>query len=93
MTEREQLLERAKESTAKLTWLDTMIKHYTALQWHTHEILELMNAQTRHDDAARVLLHDTYALTMRKLERLNDARDKHFAKHDVLMNNVIYGGE
>lgn len=93
MIDRETLIEQSKESTAKLVWYDTMIKHYAALQWHCHELLELMNQQTRHDDSARVLLHDTYALTLRKLEALNTARDKHFAKHDRLMTEVIYGGE
>lgn len=93
MTDREALIERSKESTAKLAWYDDMIANYTRLQWATKNILEAMNQQARHDDAARQLLHDTYALTLRKLEALGVARDRHFAKHDALMNEVIYGGE
>lgn len=93
MTDREALIERSKESTAKLAWYDEMIQNYTRLQWATKNILEAMNLQTRHDDAARQLLHDAYALSLRKLEALNKARAKHFAEHDRIMSEVIYGGE
>jgi len=85
------LVEQCELSTRKLSWYDDMIRHYSLMQFHTGKILAAMNLQERIDSQAAVILNHAYALSLEKLTRLNGAREKHFLKHDELMQRLLDG--
>ena len=87
------LVEQSVESTRKLAWYDDMIRHWSAAQWHIKCLLEAMNQQTRVDGAAAQQLHQTFTLSLNKLERLNAARQQHLSLHLALMDRVLDGEE
>lgn len=91
MTNQPTLIEQSVESTRKLAWFDDMIRHYSAMQWHIHEILEAMSLQARVDQNAAAVLHTAYTLSLNKLERLNAARQTHYEQHQALMNDILDG--
>lgn len=87
------LIEQAELSTRRLAWYDDMIRHYSLMQYHTGKILEAMNLQDRIDSSAATVLHHAYGLSLEKLAALNTAREKHFQKHDALMQRILDGEE
>jgi len=82
-------IDAARESTAKLVWLDDMIRHYSALQHSCKAILEAMALQKRHDEYARKQLHETFVMSQNKLDTLNAAREAHNVKHTELMARLL----
>ena len=87
------ITDRAKESTAKLAWLDEMIRQYGRLQWACHDILELMSRQSKVDANAANTLQRTYVLTLDKLTALNEARKTQGILHDRVMTEYLNDDE
>lgn len=87
------LVEQSVESTRKLAWYDDMIRHWGAAQWHIKCLLEAMAQQTRVDASAAQHLHEVYAISLNKLQRLHAARQQHLNAHMVLMDRVLDGEE
>jgi hypothetical protein len=87
------LVEQSVDSTRKLAWYDEMIRKYYNVKAATYDIIQLMDEQVRRDERAFELLSSVYALSLSKIENLEAARAKHYAKHEHLMNRVLEGEE
>lgn len=87
------LVEQSVDSTRKLAWYDAMLRKYYNVKAATYDILQLMDEQVRRDERAFELLSSVYALSLSKIENLEAARAKHYAKHEHLMKRVLEGEE
>lgn len=93
MSNQPTLLERSIESTKKLAWMDDMIRQYATAQCACANLMSSMEQQARMDKEAYATILSMHALSTRKLEILNDHREKLFAIHDAIMNDLLDGKE
>lgn len=79
------LLERARESTQTLNWLNEMRADYAWLFHVGARLMKNMRQQKRWDENADNIINTSVELAGQKIEQLDKAIEAHTIKHNALM--------